>query len=180
MKKTEYTLTRDCNATLIPAGDTVVLPQGTRAQVAQALGGSATIQCELGSFRIEARDLDVLGADFEQPEPAAAVSSEPFSDKLVWEALKRCFDPEIPINIVDLGLIYHMEAEKLSENAYHVEVKMTLTAQGCGMGPSIAADAKEKIEAIPEVQSASVEIVWEPAWNPHMISETGRKTLGLD
>jgi len=175
----EIVLNRDCPATVIPAGDPVVLPKGSPVFVSQALGGTITVRAANGLFRIDSRNLDALGEDV-----AAAVAAEDrtvegeFSEELVWDALRSCYDPEIPINIVDLGLIYDLSVEPRGEN-FFVSVKMTLTATGCGMGPVIAEDAKGRIEALPRVEGADVQIVWEPVWNPQMISEEGRKKLGL-
>lgn len=177
----EIALKRDCPATVIPAGDSTVLPKGTTVFVSQALGGTITVRAAGGLFRIDSRNLDALG-----DEVAAAVASSDeqkvegeFNEDLVWEALRGCYDPEIPINIVDLGLIYDLSLEARPENRHFVRVKMTLTAQGCGMGPVIAEDAKTRIEALPQVEGADVQIVWDPVWNPQMISEEGRKKLGL-
>lgn len=177
-----HELNRDCAATLIPAGDIVVLEKGTEVTVTQALGGSVTVRTALGLFRIAPADLDALGAAAtglygEQPKNEA---NGPLNQDMLWEALKGCFDPEIPVNIVDLGLIYHLELQPGERGGQKVAAKMTLTAQGCGMGPVIAADAKAKLEALPGVEAATVEIVWDPIWNPRMISEAGRKQLGLE
>lgn len=177
-----HKLNRDCAATLIPAGDIVVLEKGTEVTVTQALGGSVTVRTALGLFRIAPADLDALGAAAtglygEQPKNEA---NGPLNQDMLWEALKGCFDPEIPVNIVDLGLIYHLELQPGERGGQKVAAKMTLTAQGCGMGPVIAADAKAKLEALPGVEAATVEIVWDPIWNPRMISEAGRKQLGLE
>ncbi len=185
----ELTLTRDTTATIIPEGTTQVLPAGTRASISQALGGTVTIRTDSGLFRLSGQDWDALGAEAaaalsaatEEADKATDVTSQPFSEAIVWEAMKQCFDPEIPLNIVDLGLIYDLSiAEADADGTHAVEVKMTLTAQGCGMGPVIADDARQRIEALPAVSQASVEIVWEPAWTPHMISENGRTKLGLE
>lgn len=185
----ELTLTRDTTATIIPEGTTQVLPAGTRASISQALGGTVTIRTDSGLFRLSGKDWDALGAEAaaalsaatEEADKATDVTSQPFSEAIVWEAMKQCFDPEIPLNIVDLGLIYDLSiAEADADGTHAVEVKMTLTAQGCGMGPVIADDARQRIEALPAVSQASVEIVWEPAWTPHMISENGRTKLGLE
>ena len=177
-----HKLARDCAATLIPAGDAVVLEAGTEVQVTQALGGSATVRTAMGLFRIAPPDLAALG-----PEAVALYGGKveptatgPLDESALWEALKGCFDPEIPVNIVDLGLIYDLALTPGERGGRKVEVKMTLTAQGCGMGPVIAADAKAKLEALPGVESAEVAIVWDPVWNPRMISEAGRKQLGLE
>jgi len=179
----ERILTKNCKATIIPAGDEVILEKGTEIIITQTLGGTVTIRTALGLFRIAAKDLDALGdeVDIEKSQlDLKNIADGVFSEAQVWEVLKNCFDPEIPINIVDLGLIYDLFISESLNGKHHVEVKMTLTAQGCGMGPAIAADAKEKIESLPAVQSANVSIVWDPVWNPMMISEEGKKTLGLD
>lgn len=183
MASNSFQLVRDCEATLIPAGDVVVLEKATPVTVTQALGGSVTLQTPLGLFRLAAKDLDALGENAQESlgleSEAPFTPSGPFGEATVWEALKGCFDPEIPINIVDLGLIYDLSIEPAGNDLSRVNVKMTLTAQGCGMGPAIAADAKAKIEAIPEVAEADVAIVWDPPWNPQMISEEGRRRMGL-
>ena len=184
MPQQTFTLTRDTSATLIPAGDILSLKEGTQVHVTQALGGTVTVQANGGLYRIAAADLDALGeagqAEYAVEEPEATIVSGAFSEDHVWDALKTCFDPEIPVNIVDLGLIYDLRADPVEDDVYEVFVKMTLTAQGCGMGPSIAADAQQKIEALPAVKSAQVDIVWDPVWTPHMISDEGRKILGLN
>lgn len=184
MAQTSYVLTRDTQATLIPAGDVLQLKEGTEVRVTQALGGTVTVQANGGLYRIGSSDLDALGEEGEQSyapreEPATVAPGE-FSEDQVWEALKTCFDPEIPVNIVDLGLVYDLRAEEREAGTHEVFVKMTLTAQGCGMGPSIAADAQQKIESLPAVKSAQVDVVWDPVWTPHMISPEGRKILGLN
>lgn len=179
----ERTLTRNCGATIIPAGDEVILEKGTEVIITQTLGGTVTIRTGLGLFRIAAKDVDALGDGLEIEKTQfdfENLNEGPFSEAQIWEVLKNCYDPEIPINIVDLGLIYDLFISEGSNGKYKVEVKMTLTAQGCGMGPAIAADAKEKIESLPAVESANVSIVWDPVWSPMMISLEGRKTLGLD
>lgn len=183
MNGREVTLLNDCEATRIPSGEVVTLPVGFPVVITQALGGSVTVRADNGLFRIAAETADALG-----PEVAAkvkadadAISSDAgFSEERVWDALRQCFDPEIPINIVDLGLIYDLSSEALDNGLYRVSVKMTLTATGCGMGPTIAADAQSKIEALPSVESAGVEIVWDPQWTPHMISPEGRRIMGLE
>ena len=184
MVEREGSLVRECAATLIPAGDKIYLPAGTAFGVTQALGGSVTIGTEMGLFRIAREDYDALGIEVGEESGQIGlkgdVEDSPFSDRQVWNALKSCYDPEIPVNIVDLGLIYDLQVVKLEEERYTVDVKMTLTAQGCGMGPAIAADAKAKIEMLHRVESANVAIVWDPQWTPQMISEEGRKVLGLD
>jgi probable FeS assembly SUF system protein SufT len=180
-----FSLERDIEVTIIPAGDVVKLSAGTSVEVTQSLGNSITVRALTGLYRLEGKDIDALGPDaahlLAAPEPVLTQREGPFSEEHIWDALKSCFDPEIPVNIVDLGLIYDLKLIPVDEPAkFRIEVKMTLTAQGCGMGPVIAEDAKTKIEALPEVTSAEVEIVWDPPWTPHMISEEGRRKLGLD
>jgi probable FeS assembly SUF system protein SufT len=179
-------LSRDCEAVMVPAGHTVLLPQGTKAVVTQSLGGSYTLHVPQygGLLRISNRDGDAIGIAPAPESEAAATPGEVLSpeqlEPLVWEQLKSCYDPEIPVNIVDLGLVYDMQIEPLDAGQSKVDVKMTLTAQGCGMGASIAADAKYKILGLPGVGEAEVEIVWSPVWNPNMISPEGRAKLGMD
>ena len=184
----ELTLVRDTSATIIPAGDIQVLPAGTKATISQALGGTVTIHTDSGLFRITGEDWDALGEaaciELEIASEAAKAddhAEEPFSEEQVWNAMRKCFDPEIPVNIVDLGLIYDLQIGETDPSGQHlIQVKMTLTAQGCGMGPVIADDAKQNIERLPAVSSAQVDIVWDPPWTPHMISEEGRKKLGIE
>lgn len=179
----EVILEKDCPAVRIPAGDSVHLPAGSSFVVAQALGGSVTIRNNSGMYRVAAEDFDALGSEMAtklRKTAGASVVDGTFSDELVWTQLRACFDPEIPLNIVDLGLIYDLRSEALDDGRYDVAVKMTLTAPGCGMGPTIAADARQKIEAIPSVRQAAVDIVWDPQWTAHMISEEGRRILGLN
>ena len=185
--KEELILVRDTTATIIPAGDEHVLPAGTHATISQALGGTVTIRTRSGLFRLASKDWDALGEAAKRELDEAAENAEtrqtdePFDEEQVWEAMRNCFDPEIPVNIVDLGLIYDLNISEPDENDQRVvNVKMTLTAQGCGMGPVIANDAKERIEALRYVSSAQVDIVWEPPWTPHMISEEGRQKLGIE
>ena len=175
----ETTLTRTCAATMIPSGQVVDLPAGTRVFITQTLGGNVTVRTDGGLFRIAAGDASAIDghhAAADTPEPAAGE----FSEEAVWGALRTCFDPEIPVNIVDLGLIYDLAVETVAEGRRVVDVKMTLTAPGCGMGPVIAEDARQKIARQPSVAEARVHIVWDPQWTPQMISESGRKALGLE
>lgn len=183
----EHTLVRDTEATIIPAGETQVLAAGTRAVISQALGGTVTIRTDSGLYRLSSKDWDALGeaAQTQLDEAAKKAANEPgdtpFSEEQVWEAMRGCFDPEIPVNIVDLGLIYDLQISDPDADGQHaINVKMTLTAQGCGMGPVIAEDAQKNIEALSAVSKAQVDIVWDPPWTPHMISEAGRQKLGLE
>jgi probable FeS assembly SUF system protein SufT len=173
-------LKRDCNAVQIPAGHSVTLPAGTAVDITQTLGGSYTVHAPGGLFRIDAKDADALGLEAAATTAPGAVDGSELTEDLVWSTLRTCFDPEIPVNIVDLGLVYDMHIDRLPNNHGAVFVKMTLTAPGCGMGGVIAGDAQQKLLALPGVDEATVEIVWEPAWHHSMISEQGRKVLGLD
>ncbi|HVT74252.1 MAG TPA: putative Fe-S cluster assembly protein SufT [Lacunisphaera sp.] len=175
----ETILTRDCPATAIPAGNRAELKAGTRVFITQTLGGNVTVRADGGLFRIDREDAAAI-AGFTPAEAAAGGEPVEFSEQAVWEALKTCFDPEIPVNIVDLGLVYDLAIEPTAAGGNKVEVKMTLTAPGCGMGPVIAEEARRKIAALPTVESAAVHIVWDPQWVPQMISSTGRKILGLE
>lgn len=176
----ELILAKDAPATLIPQGDATVLAAGTQVFVTQTLGGNVTVRTDRGLYRIAREHTAALGPDFVPGETESAAGAKAFSKDAVWDALKTCFDPEIPINIVDLGLIYDLAIEPAEDGRNRVEVKMTLTAQGCGMGPVIAEDARSKIAALPDVESAKVHIVWDPIWTPQMISDEGRKILGLE
>lgn len=175
-------LSRPCDAVKIPSGERLELPAGTEVYVTQSLGGSFTVQSRAhgGLFRIGGRDADALG----QPVPENAGAGDDAGDSLgiedrVATALKSCYDPEIPVNIVDLGLVYDTRIDRDASGGYSVAIKMTLTAPGCGMGVAIAADAEEKLKALENVVEAVVELVWEPAWNPRMISDEGRRILGI-
>ena len=173
---------RDCQAVQIPQGTTVTIPAGTSAIVTQSLGGSYTLQVPSlgGLFRIAGRDADALGLEATGGEEAADADAGPVSDNAVWAVLKNVYDPEIPVNIVDLGLVYDLRIEPLPSGRSRVEVRMTLTAPGCGMGQTIAMDARHHIESLPGVAEADVQVVWEPPWNPHMISPDGRAKLGME
>ncbi|HEY5551113.1 MAG TPA: iron-sulfur cluster assembly protein [Opitutaceae bacterium] len=175
----EVILEKDTPATLIPQGSETTLTAGTHVFVTQSLGGNVTVRTDIGLVRIAREHTGGLGAGFKADEPEAA-AADGFSEKAVWDALRTCFDPEIPINIVDLGLIYDLAIEPAPDGRNTVEVKMTLTAQGCGMGPVIAEDARSKIAMLPDVASAKVHIVWDPVWTPQMISPEGRQILGLE
>lgn len=178
----DRTLSRDVLATQIPSGDRSLLPTGTTAMIHQTLGGSYTVQTDSGLFRIDGKDGDALGeAVVDNAVQAATLSDGAPDPEAIWAQLRKVFDPEIPVNIVDLGLVYSMDVEQLpgTPPSYKVNVAMTLTAPGCGMGPAIAEDAKGKILLVPGVADADVRITWEPAWNQQMISEEGKMKLGL-
>lgn len=176
-------LTRDCQVVAVPAGHTLMLPQGTEVMITQSLGGSYTLLVPSygGLFRLSDRDVDAIGRENPSAEavaPSGQVLTGEALEKEVWGTLKTCYDPEIPVNIVDLGLIYDMQISQLDDGS-RVDVKMTLTAQGCGMGGSIAADARNKLLDLPGVVEADVQVVWDPPWTPEKISPEGRALLGI-
>jgi probable FeS assembly SUF system protein SufT len=178
----ERILSREVLATQIPSGDRQTLTAGARVFIHQTLGGSYTVQTDFGLFRIDGKDGDALGEQVTSTKVAASTLAGGAPDpEAVWAQLRLVFDPEIPVNIVDLGLVYSMDVEKVEtpEPGYRINVAMTLTAPGCGMGPAIAEDAKSKILLVPGVTDADVRITWEPAWNQQMISEEGKMKLGL-
>lgn len=179
----ERILSRDVLATQIPSGDRAPLPIGTSVLIHQTLGGSYTVQTDAGLFRIDGKDGDALGEQVADTAVKAPTLDNGSPDpEAVWGQLRKVFDPEIPVNIVDLGLVYSMDVEQIPDTvppAYRVNVAMTLTAPGCGMGPAIAEDAKSKILLVPGVSEADVRITWEPPWNQAMISEEGKMKLGL-
>jgi probable FeS assembly SUF system protein SufT len=173
-------LTRDVQAIQIPAGTPVTIEKGIEVYITQSLGGAFTLQVPAygGLFRVLGKDADALGKTVEEASSASAETGD--LEGMVWEQLKTCFDPEIPVNIVDLGLVYGMELTRADDGSHKVDVKMTLTAQGCGMGATIAIDARQKLLSIPGISEANVDLVWDPPWNPQMISPEGRERLGLD
>lgn len=174
------TLTQDVPATQIPAGTPHTLSSGTEVYIVQTLGGNVTVRSDQGLYRIAREHTAAIAGYTPQADTEAPAAAGPFDEQTVWEALKTCFDPEIPVNIVDLGLVYDLSVEPTATGGKAVEVKMTLTAPGCGMGPVIAEDARQKIAALPTVESARVHIVWDPQWTPQMISAEGRKKLGIE
>jgi probable FeS assembly SUF system protein SufT len=177
----EKILTRDCDAVRIPSGEPILLPKGSTVTITQALGGSYTVATVDGLARIREADSDALGLESKAAEAGTpkVVEGVRVEEGAVWEKLKTCYDPEIPVNIVDLGLVYDCAVVQSEGEPAKVSVKMTLTAPGCGMGPVIAREAEEKIQSIPGVAEANVEVVWDPAWSQSMISEVGKMKLGL-
>ena len=173
---TSVDLQRDCEAVQIPHGATVTLPKGMPVDITQTLGGTYTIRTPDGLFRIAGHDADALGLTPDTPpEPKPSTTGAELTEAEVWETLRTCFDPEIPVNIVDLGLVYDMQIAKLPSGNSQVNVKMTLTAPGCGMGATIAADAQHKRLSLDGVEEANVESVWDPPWHQSMISPLGRR-----
>jgi probable FeS assembly SUF system protein SufT len=189
---TAHTLSRDCPAIRIPSGEPLDLPAGTPVYLTQSLGGTFTVQAPSlgGLFRIAGSDAGALGLDVPAGSgPAAPASSAgrpavaglpgPVNETAVWDRLRTVYDPEIPVNIVDLGLVYDLRILPASAAGERVEVKLTLTAPGCGMGGAIAADAQSKIAAVPGVAEAEVVVVWDPPWSAEMMTPEGKKILGI-
>ena len=174
----EIEFKRDVQAVRIPYGDTVLVPAGTGAVITQSLGDTYTLQIPTmgGLYRIADIDADAIGKESRRTGPA---DMGDLNEQMVWDELKNVYDPEIPVNIVDLGLVYDMRIEPVETGGNRVFVAMTLTAQGCGMGPSIAQDARQRLQSLPGVEEADVQVVWEPPWNPQMISPEGREKLGM-
>ena len=176
MPSNDILLKRDCAATTIPFGGVQVLGAGTRVRILQSLGGTYTVVNERGEMlRIEAKDADALGLDAQQTKPEPAK----FSEELVWSTLKTVYDPEIPVNIVDLGLIYSCRFTP-GEHGQRIEIEMSMTAPGCGMGDVLKADIQGKLSELPEVGDVHVDLVFDPPWNPGRMSDAAKLQLGLD
>ncbi len=173
------TLHRDCRAVIIPAGEEVTLPAGTLGYLTQALGGSFTIYVDGNLFRIAGADADAIGQEPVEPPKLPPDATEADVESAVWEQLRTCYDPEIPINVADLGLIYSCDIKANDDGTRSVSIEMTLTAPGCGMGEILVQDVKEKVELIPTVKEARVELVFDPPWNQSMMSEAARLQTGL-
>ncbi|CAN5513212.1 putative Fe-S cluster assembly protein SufT [soil metagenome] len=182
-ENTEFTLSRDTEAVQIPSGNKTMIPAGTPGVITQTLGGSYTVATYQGLARIAEKDLEALGIEKPHtdanPATANTGTNGEVDENAVWDQLRQCYDPEIPVNIVDLGLVYDCQLHKSENGGTKVDVKMTLTAPGCGMGPAIAHDAQSKIMSIEGVDEAEVQLVWDPPWNQNMISEAGRMKLGM-
>jgi probable FeS assembly SUF system protein SufT len=178
----EIILKRDCEAVLIPAGTKITLQAGEPVVITQALGGSYTVVIHGNMARVEARDADALGKEppaAAAAETIAAPDSSSVTEEQVLEKLRTCYDPEIPVNIVDLGLVYDLQIQPLPAGGNRVEIKMTLTAPGCGMGPVLQQDVEAKVSSIPGVKEAGVFLVWDPPWSRDMLSEAARLELGM-
>ena len=170
---------RDCAAVLVPQGDAVTLPAGSVGYITQALGGSYTVFVEGNLFRIAGHDADAIGKEPIEPLELPPGASDETVEQLVWKQLRTCFDPEIPINVVDLGLVYEAVVTHREDGQRLVEVKMTLTAPGCGMGEILVDDVRNKLELIPTVAEADVELVFDPPWNQTMMSDAARLETGM-
>ena len=172
-------LSRDCEVISVPYGEKETLKQGTEVQIMQALGGSYTIYTTEGMFRINGTNADAIGKEVEKPPTLPDnITDDEFEEK-IWDQMKTVFDPEIPINVVDLGLIYDCRLDKSENDSFVIEVDMTLTAPGCGMADVLVADIQERIEMLPRVESVKVELVLDPPWSMEMMSEAARLEAGL-
>ena len=168
---------RDCDGYLIPSGDKINLKKGTQVKITQSLGGDFTLYVNGNLVKISGKDSDAIGEQLKKvANPHERLD---FDEKIIWDVLKTCYDPEIPVNIVDLGLIYNMEYKKKKSKKYFININMTLTAPGCGMGPIIAQDVETKIKNLSFVEDILVEVVWDPIWNQDMMSEESKLKLGM-
>ncbi|MCO4812131.1 MAG: putative Fe-S cluster assembly protein SufT [Gammaproteobacteria bacterium] len=172
-------LIRDVSAIIIPAGEAVTLHEGTEGFITQALGGSFTVYVEGNLFRISGADADALGKEPVPPPAIPENATDKDIESVIWEQLKTCYDPEIPVDIVNLGLIYRCDIAPLGDGQRSVSVDMTLTAPGCGMGEVLVQDAREKIAVIPTVSDVTVELVFDPPWNVGMMTDEARLQTGL-
>ena len=168
---------RDCDGHLIPSGDKIKLKKGSNVKITQSLGGDFTVYINGNLVKISGKDADAIGQKI--IEETNETVSKKYNEKLIWDKLKTCYDPEIPVNIVDLGLIYDLVSKKLKNDKYYINIKMTLTAPGCGMGPVIAQDVETKVKSINFVEDVLVEVVWEPLWNQGMMTEEAQLKLGM-
>jgi probable FeS assembly SUF system protein SufT len=173
------TLTRDCDAILIPAGDPITLKAGSTVIVTQALGGTCTVYINGNLARVEGKDFDALGFEPVAETPKVPVSGGTVDETMIWDQLRTCYDPEIPINIVDLGLVYDCTLSLLPEGGRRVDIAMTLTAPGCGIGPILVEEVKYKISALPGVSEVNVDLVFDPPWSYDRMSEAARLETGM-
>ncbi len=174
------TLTRDVEAAIVPMGTKVTLQRGEQAFITQSLGGTYTVVVNGNMFRLEGKDADALGLQATAgPKPTGAPVTAEQLERQIWGQLRSCYDPEIPVNIVDLGLIYDCHISPMSQNSFRVEVKMTLTAPGCGMGPMLAQDVQSRLLGLEAVEDVAVELVWDPPWSQAMMTEEAKLQLGL-
>jgi probable FeS assembly SUF system protein SufT len=175
------TVKRDCDAVMVPSGEKILLSAGTTVWLTQSLGGSYTVMTDHGYMaRINGDDGDAIGMSrLTEAKPNIPETREE-TESLVWDQLRSCFDPEIPVNIVDLGLIYGCVVTPLRGEGYKVAVRFTLTAQGCGMGQFLKQDIRNKLLAVPGIREADVELVWDPPWNQSMIAGTAKQQLGIE
>jgi len=180
----EVTIEREVGAIQIPDGHRTVIAKGTKVLITQQLGSSYTVMTDRGAmYRIDDRNADALGkevpADLDAPGDSDEAPDAADLEERIWSSMRQCYDPEIPVNIVDLGLIYDCHTVARPDGTHRVEIKMTLTAPGCGMGPVLAEDVRSRIDALPGVSETQVEVVFDPPWNPNMMTEAARLQLGF-
>jgi len=180
----EVTVSREVGAIQIPDGTRTVIAEGAKVLITQQLGGSFTVMTDRGAmYRIDDRNADALGKEIpdhaRQPASAEVPADSDTLEQIIWTKMRQCFDPEIPVNIVDLGLIYDCQVLPQADSEYRVEIKMTLTAPGCGMGPVLAEDVRSRVDSISGVRETAVEVVFDPPWNPNMMTEAARLQLGF-
>jgi probable FeS assembly SUF system protein SufT len=173
------TFSRDCDVVMIPAGDTVTIPAGTVGYITQALGGSFTVFVDGNLFRVAGVDADAIGKQPVMPPSLPENATDEDIENLLWEQMKTVYDPEIPVNIVDLGLVYRCDMRRNDEGKLEVEVDMTLTAPGCGMGDILVDDVRSKLELVPGIEKVRVNLVFDPPWNHTMMSEIARLETGM-
>ena len=174
------TVLREVEATQIPSGQKIILEQNSQVQIVQALGGSYTVMTDMGYMaRISNENADALGKEVKKIKIVDEQGQMRPVEDLIWDQLKTCYDPEIPVNIVDLGLIYECKLYDLENGQKRVDIKMTLTAPGCGMGEVLRIDVIEKIKQLPHIQEVNVELVWQPQWDRTMMSDAAKLKLGM-
>ena len=176
MDENQIITNRDCSGVLIPSGDYIKLKKGTQVKITQSLGGYFTLYVNGNLVKLSGEDADAIGKKVKTQKNNHIQS---FDENLIWEQLKTCYDPEIPVNVVDLGLIYNLDCKKKSTDKYFINIKMTLTAPGCGMGPAIAMDVETKVKGLSFVDEVLVELVWDPIWNQDMMTEEAKLKLGM-
>ena len=178
--ETPIKISRDCDATLIPSGDEIKLIKGTLVRITQALGGDFTLYVNGNLLKLSGKDADAIGQKVDNSiNKSVQINNGEYNEELVWEQLRTCYDPEIPVNIVDLGLIYDLSKKGNKKDGYSIKIRMTLTAPGCGMGPSIAQDVDNKVSVLPGINDVLVEVVWDPVWDQSMMSEDAKLKLGM-
>jgi len=173
------TFERDCEVVMIPIGDEVTIPAGTVGYITQALGGSFTVFVDGNLFRVAGIDADAIGKKPVLPPSLPENATDDDVESLLWEQMKTVYDPEIPVNIVDLGLIYRCEMKMTEDGERVVDVDMTLTAPGCGMGDILVDDVRSKLGLVPTITQVNVELTFDPPWNHHMMSEVARLETGM-
>lgn len=170
---------RDCEVALVPSGETGIIPKGSEGEITQALGGSYTVNLWANLFRVDGSNADAIGREPEPPPTLPECATDEDVEKAIWDQLRLCYDPEIPVNVVELGLVYECDIQKEAEERRRVHIRMTLTAPSCGMGDILAYDVKTKVSRVPTVEEAEIEIVLDPPWTQEMMSEVAKLETGM-